>query len=75
MTNAITNCAEEIQHVFVTVAGGVGYVAKTLKNIEVHIIDYDDLEADFDETFKRLSPEAQSFYREMDISTNKPASD
>lgn len=75
MTNSITNSVERIQHVFVTIAGGVGYVARAPENIEVHIIDYDDLKADFDETFKGLSPEAQSFYREMETATNKLAAD
>lgn len=51
-------------HVFVTVAGGVAYVARTPPNVKVHIIDYDDLKADFKHTFDQLSSEAQSFYRE-----------
>ena len=51
------------QHVFVTVAGGVAYVAGVPETVAVHIIDYDDLKADFEFTFNQLSPEAQDFYR------------
>lgn len=51
-------------HVFVTVAGGVAYVARTPPNVKVHIIDYDDLKVDFKQAFDQLSSEAQSFYRE-----------
>src|SRR5271165_1868112 len=36
---------------FVTVSGGVAYVAKTSPDVKVHLIDYDNLESDFGATF------------------------
>ena len=48
--------------VFVTVSGGVAYVADAPDGVRVHVLDYDDLKCDFGESFRRLSPEARSFY-------------
>ena len=62
MKNQLAPNTTATHHVFVTVAGGVAYMAKAPENVEVHIIDYDDLEADFELTFSRLSSEAQAFY-------------
>lgn len=49
-------------HVFVTVVGGVAYVAEAPDSVEVHIIDYDDLKEDFGATFRSLSVEEREFY-------------
>lgn len=49
------------EHIFVTVVGGVAYVAEAT-TVNVHIIDYDDLKADFEGAFGRLSPEERAFY-------------
>ena len=51
-----------MQNVFITVAGGVAYVAEVPDSVRVHIIDYDDLRDDFQFAFGRLSPEEQAFY-------------
>jgi hypothetical protein len=50
------------ENVFITVSGGVAYLASAPETIKVHIIDYDNLGEDFDTTFNYLSPEAQAFY-------------
>lgn len=50
-------------HVFVTVAGGFAYVASAPESVKVHIIDYDDLKADFDQTFAQFSPRARRILR------------
>jgi len=49
-------------HVFITVAGGVAYIAQAPESVQVHVIDYDDLEADFGRTFGSMSSEARAFY-------------
>lgn len=57
-----SNKAPVTEHVFVTVVGGVAYVAKAPESVQVHVIDYDDLAAGFGPTFGALSPEAKAFY-------------
>lgn len=52
--------------VFITVSGGVAYVGRAPESVKVHIIDYDDLKADFQAAFNSLSAEAQAFYREIE---------
>jgi len=47
--------------VFINVSGGVAYVAEAPDGVEVHIIDYDDLESNFEKSFRQLSPAAQAF--------------
>lgn len=54
------------QDVFITVAGGVAYVADAPGSVRVHIIDYDDLKDDFQFAFDRLSPEGQAFYLRLE---------
>jgi hypothetical protein len=66
MQNQPVSDAEVIQHVFITVAGGVAYVANSPELVKVHVIDYDELKADFEIAFNRLSPEAQAYYRERE---------
>lgn len=58
--------APVVQHVFVTVSGGVAYVASAPEAVKVHVIDYDNIEADFEAAFRHLSPEAQAFYRQSE---------
>jgi hypothetical protein len=48
--------------VFITVVGGVAYVAEAPEGVDVHIVDYDDLKEDFGATFRSLSPEEKEFY-------------
>ncbi len=50
------------QHVFITVAGGVAYVASAPETVKIHVIDYDNLEADFDSTFSQFTIEERAFY-------------
>jgi hypothetical protein len=50
------------QHVFITVSGGVAYIASAPKSVTVHIIDYDDLKADFNQTFAQFTPAEKAFY-------------
>lgn len=56
-----------IHHVYVTVSGGVAYIAQAPKGVEVHILDYDNLKADFDATFSKFSREEREFYRSNDL--------
>jgi len=55
---------QEPLHAFVTVSGGVAYMVQEPAKVRVHLIDYDDLQADFTRTFDQLSAEAQAFYSE-----------
>ena len=57
---------ENVAHVFVTVAGGVAYVAQAPENTRVHIIDFDDLGSDFETAFGKFSPEEKAFYFAME---------
>lgn len=54
--------ALDTMHVIITVSGGIPYVAQAPKTVNVHIIDYDDLSADFNRTFGQLSSEAKAYY-------------
>jgi hypothetical protein len=56
-------------NVFITVAGGVAYVASAPESVKVHIIDYDNLKADFDKTFQQLAPAAQDYYRQTEMAS------
>jgi hypothetical protein len=51
-----------LRHAFITVSGGVAYVAHEPDAVRVHIIDFDDLKCDFGDAFPRLSEEARAFY-------------
>jgi hypothetical protein len=55
-----------VRHVFITVAGGVAYVAKAPENTAVHIIDHDDIESDPELTLRNLSPAERAFLGEME---------
>jgi hypothetical protein len=57
---------EEVSHVFVTVAGGVAYVARAPKNVLVHIIDYDDIACDAHSALRNFTSEEMAFYNEME---------
>jgi hypothetical protein len=73
MNNQPVSDAAAMQHVFVTVVGGVAYVAKASEGVKIHVIDYDDLKADFEKTFSRLSPEAQAYYRRAEDALPHPS--
>ncbi|MGD1105597.1 MAG: hypothetical protein ABR865_01025 [Terracidiphilus sp.] len=57
---------QTVSHVFVTVAGGVAYVAKAPKGVAVHIIDYDDIASDAQSTLRNFTSEEMAFYKEME---------
>lgn len=65
--------ADPMPEVFVTVRGGVAYLAEAPESVEVHIIDYDDLNDDFVSAFNRLSPVEQAFYRRTEAAATKLA--
>jgi hypothetical protein len=48
-------------------------VAKASEGVKIHVIDYDDLKADFEKTFSRLSPEAQAYYRRAEDALPHPS--
>lgn len=58
---SMTDQSAKLQ-VFITVVGGVAYVAEAPEGVDVHIVDYDDLKEDFGATFRSLSPEEKEFY-------------
>jgi hypothetical protein len=66
MQNQLATNISQAQNVFITVAGGVAYVAQSPESVKVYIIDCDDLRADFDLTFGRLAPEAQAFFLKLE---------
>jgi hypothetical protein len=66
MRNQMAPDRKSAEQVFITVSGGVAYVAQAPETVNVHIIDYDELKADFEPAFLRLSPEAQAFCRQSD---------
>ncbi len=66
MHNRPASSVTKLQDVFITVSGGVAYVAQAPESVKVHIIDYDDLGSDFGRTFSKLAPEARSFYLKLE---------
>ncbi len=54
------------EQVYITVSGGVAYVAQTPENVEVRIIDFDNLKADYNGAIASLSPEERAFLRVME---------
>ena len=54
------------QHVYVTVQGGVAHVAYASANVEVHIFDFDDLEADYEGTSAGYSAEEKEVLRRIE---------
>lgn len=59
--DALAKRASIPQHAFVEVAGGVAYVTDCPPHVKVHVINHDDLDADFEFSYSRLAFEAQSY--------------
>ncbi len=53
--------AEQTQHVYVTVRGGVAYAAQVPDGIELHILDFDNLNSDYEATLASYSEDERSF--------------